>query len=259
MYENLKALRDSVGMTQAEFGKSVGVAKSTYNNYETGIREPKSDFWINVAKTYHVTIDYLMGYSDDPHKTNDDPVNPYVSDNVFRFSKSEQRHIEKYRALDLYGREAVDSVLDVEYRRVTDMQAEQGDPEPEEKKILRFPFKEFIEPASAGTGEMVLDGAWKRVYLSKEPPDDADFIVRVRGDSMEPMFYDDDRVFIQSVQKIAVDEIGLFFMDGEEFIKKLGEGALISLNKKYKPKPFRGEVICQGLVLGVCDDSYFEK
>ena len=46
MYQHLKELRESLGMTQAEFGKSVGIAKSTYNNYETGIREPKSDFWI---------------------------------------------------------------------------------------------------------------------------------------------------------------------------------------------------------------------
>ncbi len=56
-------------MTQSEFGKSVGIAKTTYNNYETGIREPKSDFWISVAERYGVTIDYLMGYSQNPHLT----------------------------------------------------------------------------------------------------------------------------------------------------------------------------------------------
>lgn len=69
LYTHLKELRESLGMTQEEFGKSVGIAKSTYNNYEKGIREPKSDFWITVAKKYDVTIDYLMGYSDDPHGT----------------------------------------------------------------------------------------------------------------------------------------------------------------------------------------------
>lgn len=74
MYKNLKALRDSVGLTQKEFGKSVGIAKTTYNNYETGIREPKSDFWIAVAKKYGVTIDYLMGYSDDPFIKNEQPT-----------------------------------------------------------------------------------------------------------------------------------------------------------------------------------------
>lgn len=69
MYENLKKLRESLGLTQEEFGKSIGLAKTTYNNYETGNREPKSDFWIAVAKKYNVTIDYLMGYSQSPHLT----------------------------------------------------------------------------------------------------------------------------------------------------------------------------------------------
>lgn len=67
VYVRLKELRDSLGLTQAEFGKSIGIAKSTYNNYETGIRDPKSDFWIAVAEKYGVTIDYLMGFSNDPH------------------------------------------------------------------------------------------------------------------------------------------------------------------------------------------------
>ena len=52
MYPHLKALRESLKLTQEEFGKSVGVAKTTYNNYEKGEREPKSDFWIAVAKRY---------------------------------------------------------------------------------------------------------------------------------------------------------------------------------------------------------------
>lgn len=72
VYVHLKELRESLGMTQEEFGKSIGIAKSTYNNYEKGIREPKSDFWIAVAKKYGVTIDYLMGFSNDPRRTSVD-------------------------------------------------------------------------------------------------------------------------------------------------------------------------------------------
>lgn len=67
MYKNLKALRLSLNMTQKEFAASLGIGYTTYNGYETGAREPKSDFWITVAQKYDVTIDYLMGYSDDPH------------------------------------------------------------------------------------------------------------------------------------------------------------------------------------------------
>lgn len=73
VYTHLKELRESLGMTQEEFGKSIGIAKSTYNNYEKGIREPKSDFWIAVARKYGVTIDYLMGYTNEPRG---DSANP---------------------------------------------------------------------------------------------------------------------------------------------------------------------------------------
>ena len=54
-------------MTQEQFGEAIGLKKSTYNNYETGTREPKSDFWIAVAEKYGVTIDYLMGRSNNPY------------------------------------------------------------------------------------------------------------------------------------------------------------------------------------------------
>lgn len=35
-------------------------------------------------------------------------------------SSTEQNHIKKYRSLDLYGKEAVDSILDIEHRRCTE-------------------------------------------------------------------------------------------------------------------------------------------
>ena len=75
MYPNLKALRDSLNMTQEEFGKSIGLAKSTYNNYETGVREPKSDFWIAIAQKYNVSIDYLMGIENPQNENKPAPTN----------------------------------------------------------------------------------------------------------------------------------------------------------------------------------------
>ena len=80
MYVRLKELRDSLGLTQAEFGKSIGIAKSTYNNYETGVRVPKSDFWIAVAQKYGVTIDYLMGFSDNPNPVGTDKKAPSTAE-----------------------------------------------------------------------------------------------------------------------------------------------------------------------------------
>lgn len=66
MYQNLKALRLSLNMNQKDFATSIGLPMTTYRGYESGDREPRSDFWIAVAQKYGVTIDYLMGYSDIP-------------------------------------------------------------------------------------------------------------------------------------------------------------------------------------------------
>lgn len=66
MKNNLKEVRLATGMTQEDFAESVGVSKTTYNNYETGRREPRSDFWMAIADKYNVTVDYLIGLTDDP-------------------------------------------------------------------------------------------------------------------------------------------------------------------------------------------------
>lgn len=111
MYENLKKLRLSLGMTQSEFGKSIGVAKTTYNNYETGEREPKSNFWISIAKVYGVTIDYLMGYSNDPHRTSLESEGENV------FSTEAQKIAEQFDELDDFGKNAVRCLVEIEHAR----------------------------------------------------------------------------------------------------------------------------------------------
>ena len=50
MYDNLIDLRKSLGLDQKEFAESVGYKRTTYANYESGVRAPSSDFWIAVSK-----------------------------------------------------------------------------------------------------------------------------------------------------------------------------------------------------------------
>lgn len=66
MLENLKSLRKQQGMTQEQFAQQFGVKKTTYSNYEVGFSEPPMEFWIAVAEKYRVSIDYLMGITDNP-------------------------------------------------------------------------------------------------------------------------------------------------------------------------------------------------
>lgn len=105
MYQNLKALRDSLNMTQEEFGKSIGLAKSTYNNYETGVREPKSDFWIAIAQKYNVSIDYLMGIETPQNENQPAPTN---GDEL---AEDDKRIIELLHQLTPENRERVFEII----------------------------------------------------------------------------------------------------------------------------------------------------
>ena len=105
MYQNLKALRDSLNMTQEEFGKSIGLAKSTYNNYETGVREPKSDFWIAIAQKYNVSIDYLMGLENPQNEAQPAPTN---GDGL---AEDDKRIIELLHQLTPENRERVFEII----------------------------------------------------------------------------------------------------------------------------------------------------
>lgn len=105
MYQNLKALRDSLNMTQEEFGKSIGLAKSTYNNYETGVREPKSDFWIAIAQKYNVSIDYLMGLENLQNENQPAPTN---GDGL---AEDDKRIIELLHQLTPENRERVFEII----------------------------------------------------------------------------------------------------------------------------------------------------
>ncbi len=69
MNNNLKKLRERLGLNQKEFAASMGIGHTTYNGYETGARDPKSDFWIAVSEKYNVSIDYLLCCTDNPEIT----------------------------------------------------------------------------------------------------------------------------------------------------------------------------------------------
>lgn len=58
--EKLKQLRKSQKMTQQQLAERLGVAKSVVSYYESGDRYPSYDVMIKIAKTFHVTSDYLL-------------------------------------------------------------------------------------------------------------------------------------------------------------------------------------------------------
>jgi SOS-response transcriptional repressor LexA len=127
---------------------------------------------------------------------------------------------------------------------------------PEQKPIVEgtivIPFYET--PVSAGTGSWLGDdivAEWLTVPRN-DMTTSADFALKISGDSMQPKFSNGETVLVKQTSSVFEGEIGVFVLNGESYIKKLGKKELVSLNPAYKPIPLHGfdDVRCVGKVLG---------
>ena len=64
----LKELRESCGLKQSDLAEQMGVVPRQYFRYEHGEQEPNLAGWILLADFYDVSLDYLVGRSDDPKR-----------------------------------------------------------------------------------------------------------------------------------------------------------------------------------------------
>lgn len=119
-----------------------------------------------------------------------------------------------------------------------------------------IPF--YIEPASAVTDTRISkdNSSVKYVTIPKtKETARADFMLKVSGDSMKPELFDGDIVLIKQDITILSGEIGVFILNGDSYIKKMGRRELISLNPAYEPIKFseNDNIRCIGKVLGTIE------
>jgi len=96
-------------------------------------------------------------------------------------------------------------------------------------------MKLYNVPVAAGSGEFLDSDAYEEIEIDDTMPDDADYAVRVSGDSMEPRFLDGQIIFIKEQQTLDVGDVGIFSINGDAYVKKMGHGELISINPQYEP------------------------
>ncbi|MCY7078205.1 helix-turn-helix domain-containing protein [Streptococcus oralis] len=93
---------------------------------------------------------------------------------------------------------------------------------------------------AAGRGTFQEDNLHMEVKLRAENvPEQYDTIAKVAGDSMEPLIEDNDLLFIRVASQIDINSIGIFQINGKNFVKKLkrdydGSWYLQSLNSGYE-------------------------
>lgn len=235
--------RRRAGLTIDDLADKSGVPKSTINKIIGGTtKAPTLENVKAIARALGVR---LADFDSEPELAD-------------MFSITEQDVIKKYRSLDSYGKEAVEKILDVESKRCSETGNKKLEGQENENKVLRFRVPEYIRRMSAGTGQEADLEFPEDLELTKAPPRGTSYVARVSGDSMEPTYSSGDLIFVHSCEEIPVGRVGVFLMDGQQWVKELGDGVLISHNPAYPPRSIAEGARCQGLVLGVCDGSYFE-
>ncbi|CAI3362393.1 LexA family transcriptional regulator [Enterococcus cecorum] len=100
--------------------------------------------------------------------------------------------------------------------------------------VVPFPTTLNLDAVvSAGTGEWQ-DGSLKEEIEYNGQIPNHDYVVRVNGDSMLPLFEDNQILFIRKTHEVRDGQIIVCTLNNETYVKKIMGNRLVSLNKKYK-------------------------
>jgi len=66
--ERLKILRKERNFSQRQFAEVIGLTERAYRNYEINKSTPNFHVLISLADFYDVSLDYLVGRSDNPER-----------------------------------------------------------------------------------------------------------------------------------------------------------------------------------------------
>ena len=61
MHGRIRDLREDRDLKQEDIAKLLNCTQACYSNYENGRRDIPSEVWAALADFYHVSVDYLMG------------------------------------------------------------------------------------------------------------------------------------------------------------------------------------------------------
>lgn len=208
--ERLKEHREALGLSRAELAEQLGLSRSAIGNYEIGVSFPKEEILLQLFSVLQAEPNELF-------------CDSFPSE--LALSAEDRRLVAHYRRLSPVGQGAVQSLLHA-LREV---------PAPETPKRV-IPL--YTSPAAAGYASPVMGEDFVPYTVTKDTPKEAEFAVRIRGDSMEP-YIDDGSIAFAHHAPIVNGDVGIFCVDGDMFCKQyyrdpLGMVYLFSLNRRRK-------------------------
>lgn len=245
--EKLDYMMSKLNINKSKLADLSSVPYTTIDSfYKKGYENTKLSTIKKLASALNVSLDYLIV------DTITDEM--YGKTSGFNVNYDEMLSIKKYRTLDKYGKETVSGVLEFEFKRCQEQEKEEFSA-PLAGDIIYL--SEPIQSASAGYGQLADDDTANMIAIQANPiTSKANYIMRVSGDSMEPKFYDGQRVLVRNQPTIEQGEIGIFLIDGERFIKIYRGDHLESANPDYPDRQFDEYSKCLGRVLGILQDEW---
>lgn len=244
--QTLDKLMSERDVSAYKISKATGISDRLIGYWRKGEKLPGAENLLTIANYFGTSVDYLL--------TGKEKSSP-----TFELNADEHELLQYFKKLSDKSKGIVlgraEQLAELETPAV-------NEPEPEEDKEIETIFIEYSTlRVSAGTGEPLIDDTYpefieiKRSKLTEE----ANFAVKINGNSMLPHYKNNDIVLVRSQPEVAVGEIGIFTIDGEGYIKERGENRLISLNPEYDDIYFKEgqDIRCKGLIIGTLEDEDF--
>ncbi len=236
-YDNLKRICDERNIKITPLVLECGGTKGVISGWKKGAA-PNSDIVMRLSVRLNVPTDLLL-------------FGKYSSMSLNNLSADEIKLLTIYKKLS-----DIDKGIIIGEARVLSGDVKKTSEEPQNTIFIET----YSLPVSAGTG-VYLDNCEREMIRVQETAltHEANFALRVSGDSMEPDYHDGDTLLIRSQPTVELGEVGIFILDGEGYVKEFGGDCLISHNPKYKNIKLEkySEIYCRGLVIGVLDDGDF--
>jgi len=98
--ERISQLREQHHLTQEELANKLSISRASLSHYEKNRRVPDYEVLDRIADIFQVTVDYLIGRTDDPHPT----VNEHVKQFEDSLELADEKILERFSLL-VDGRE----------------------------------------------------------------------------------------------------------------------------------------------------------
>ena len=235
MAEAIKTYRKAAKLSQQSLADQLHVTRNTVINWESGHYRPDADLFPQLCRILGITLNDLFG------------IAPGQAEAI---SAQEQRLIHQYRLLRPLSRRVVERMLE-------DILEEET---LEATRLLNssaIGIAVISSRAAAGNGSGYSDIPVEdyRFVFANGRNRKADAIIQVRGDSMLPVYHENDWVYVQYTPSADIGEDVICSSRAGMHIKRLGENGPYSVNKEF-PFTLTSEddhVRIVGRVLGIAD------